>query len=148
MAEKEKYCIALDGQVFEVSRELYEAYYKGERKEKYFMHDLKESHTRIDQATGKPVLIPGREESYEKLLETGGQFASDEEPVEDTFMRTAMLEKLNQALRTLDQDEMELIYALFFMDISEVELAGKLGVPRTTLRYRKDRILKKLKKML
>ena len=29
MAEREKYYIALDGQTFEVSRELYEAYYKG-----------------------------------------------------------------------------------------------------------------------
>ena len=36
MAEREKYYIALDGQTFEVSRELYEAYYKGHRKEKYF----------------------------------------------------------------------------------------------------------------
>lgn len=36
MAEREKYYIALDGQTFEVSRELYEAYYKGRRKEKYF----------------------------------------------------------------------------------------------------------------
>lgn len=47
MAEREKYCIAVDGQVFEVSKELYEAYYKGRRKEKYFANDLKEERTRV-----------------------------------------------------------------------------------------------------
>ena len=41
IAEREKYYIGLNGQTFEVSKELYEAYYKGQRKEKYFTHDLK-----------------------------------------------------------------------------------------------------------
>ena len=40
MAEREKYYIGLNGLTFEVSKELYEAYYKGQRKEKYFTHDL------------------------------------------------------------------------------------------------------------
>ena len=40
MAEREKYYIGLNGQTFEVSRELYEAYYKGHRKEKYFGPDM------------------------------------------------------------------------------------------------------------
>ena len=35
MAEREKYYIALDGQTFEVSRELYEAYYKGHRSQSF-----------------------------------------------------------------------------------------------------------------
>lgn len=42
MAEREKYYIGLNGQIFEVSKELYETYYKGQRKEKYFTHDLKQ----------------------------------------------------------------------------------------------------------
>lgn len=32
MAEREKYYIGLNGQIFEVSKELYETYYKGQRK--------------------------------------------------------------------------------------------------------------------
>ena len=31
MAEREKYYIGLNGQIFEVSKELYETYYKGHR---------------------------------------------------------------------------------------------------------------------
>ena len=52
MAEREKYYIGLNGQIFEVSKKLYEAYYKGQRNEKYFTHDLKQEHTKVDKETG------------------------------------------------------------------------------------------------
>ena len=58
MAEREKYYIGLNGQTFEVSRELYEAYYKGRRKEKYFTHDLKQEHTKVDKETGEMMSFP------------------------------------------------------------------------------------------
>lgn len=69
MAEREKYYIGLNGQIFEVSKELYETYYKGQRKEKYFTHDLKQEHTKVDKKTGEMIVIPSREDSYERLLE-------------------------------------------------------------------------------
>mgnify|MGYP005788894847 CR=1 FL=1 len=82
MAEREKYYIGLNGQTFEVSRELYEAYYKGRRKEKYFTHDLKQDHTKVDKKTGEMIVIPSREDSYERLLEAEKQFAEEAEDVE------------------------------------------------------------------
>ena len=93
----EKYYIGLNGQTFEVSRELYEAYYKGQRKEKYFTHDLKQEHIKVDKETGERMVIPSREDSYERLLEAEKQFAED---VEDAAVRAVMLEKLNEALHT------------------------------------------------
>lgn len=63
MAEREKYYIGLNGQIFEVSKELYETYYKGQRKEKYFTHDLKQEHTKVDKETGEMIVIPSREDS-------------------------------------------------------------------------------------
>ena len=148
MAEREKYCIALDGQVFVVSRELYEAYYKGRRKEKYFAHDLKEERTRVDKETGQVTVIPSREDSYERLLEAEKQFAEDAVDVEDAAIRAVLLEKLNQALHTLTDEESTIIHALFYQEISEAELAKRLGIARTTLQSRKYRILDKLKKLL
>ena len=56
MAEREKYYIGLNGQIFEVSKELYETYYKGQRKEKYFPHDLKQEHTKVDKETGEMIV--------------------------------------------------------------------------------------------
>lgn len=148
MAEREKYYIALDGQAFEVSKELYEAYYKGQRKEKYFTHDLKEEHTRVDKETGRIFTIPSREDSYERLLETEKQFAEEAEDVMETAIRAVMLEKLNEALHTLTDDEKAIIYALFYQEISEAELAKQLGIARTTLQSRKYKILEKLKNLL
>ena len=92
MAEREKYYIGLNGQIFEVSKELYETYYKGQRKEKYFTHDLKQEHTKVDKKTGEMIVIPSREDSYERLLEAEKQFAEETEKVEDVAVRAVMLE--------------------------------------------------------
>lgn len=148
MAEREKYYIGLNGQTFEVSRELYEAYYKGQRKEKYFTHDLKQEHIKVDKETGEKIIVPSREDSYERLLEAEKQFAGDAEDVEDAAVRAVMLERLNEALHTLTDEEAAIIHALFYQEISEAELAKKLGIARTTLQSRKYKILEKLKKVL
>ena len=148
MAKREKYYIGLNGQVFEVSRELYEAYYKGQRKEKYFTHDLKQERIKVDKETGEKIVIPSREDSYERLLETEKQFAEETEDIEDAAIRAVMLEKLKEALHILTYEEKEIIYALFYQEISEVELAKRLGIARTTLQSRKYKILEKLKKFL
>lgn len=148
MAEREKYYIGLNGQTFEVSRELYEAYYKGQRKEKYFTHDLKQEHTKVDKETGEMIVVPSREDSYERLLEAEKQFAEEAEDVEDAAVRAVMLERLNEALHTLTDEEAAIIHDLFYKEISEVELAKKLGIARTTLQSRKYKILEKLKKLL
>ena len=126
MAEREKYYIGLNGQIFEVSKELYETYYKGQRKEKYFTHDLKQEHTKVDKETGEMIVIPSREDSYERLLEAEKQFAEETEKVEDVAVREVMLEKLNEALRILTDEETAIIHALFYQEISEVELAKKI----------------------
>lgn len=148
MAEGEKYYIALDGQTLEVSRELYKAYYKGRRKERYFTQDLKQERTRVDKKTGQITVIPSREDSYERLLEAEKQFAEDVENIEDAAIRAVMLEKLTAALHTLADEEKAIIHALFYQEVSEVELAKRMGIPRTTLRSRKDKILVKLKELL
>lgn len=148
MAEEKKYYISIDRKNFEVSRELYEAYTKGQRKDKYFTHDLKQGHEKMDRKTGEVKIIPSREDSYERLLEAEKQFMTDAETVEDTAIRAVMLEKLNSALHMLRESEAGIIYSLFYEEISETQLARKMGIARTTLQSRKYRILEKLKEML
>lgn len=148
MAKKEKYYIGISGQSFEVSREVYEVYYKGQRKEKYFMEDLKREQKRKNPKTGEIMVIPSREDSYERLLEAEKQFVSDTESVEELVMRGIILERLDYAMKKLAKEELAIIYALFYQEISELELAKQLGIPRTTLQSRKYKILEKLKKLL
>lgn len=143
-----RYYIDLNGQEFEVSRELYEAYVKGYRKERYFTHDLKKERRRVDEKTGEVRIIPSREDSYERLLEVEKRFMAEAESVEDAAIRAVMLEKMNEALHMLTGRERGIIYALFYEETSESQLAKKMGIARTTLQSQKERILKKMKKML
>lgn len=148
MAVEKKYYISIDSKRFEVSRELYEAYVKGQRKDKYFTYDLKQGHEKVDRKTGEVKTIPCREDSYERLLEAEKQFTTDAESVEDAAIRAVMLKKLNNALHMLTDSEAGIIYSLFYEEISETQLARKLGIARTTLQSQKYRILEKLKEML
>ena len=54
---------------------------------------------------------------------------------------------VHAALPTLTSDELEVIESLYLSNntVSEKELAKKMSVPRRTLGYRKEKILKKLK---
>ena len=146
MADKEKYYIAIEGQLLEVNNEIYEVYYKGKRKEQYFEQDLKIEHTKINKETGERIVVPSREDSFERLLEAEKQFAEDGNSVEDEVIHTIMVEKLQQTLKMLSEEENTIIQALFYEDLSETELAKRLGIARTTLQSRKYKILEKLKK--
>ncbi|PYG84929.1 sigma-70-like protein [Ruminiclostridium sufflavum DSM 19573] len=59
-----------------------------------------------------------------------------------------MIERLIESLKLLDTEEYELITALFYEGKSEREYAEQCGISRTTLQYRKYRILEKLKNIL
>lgn len=129
----------------EVNKEIYEVYYKGKRKEQYFEQDLKIEHTKINKETGERIVVPSREDSFERLLEAEKQFAEDGNSVEDEVIHTIMVEKLQQTLKMLSEEENTIIQALFYENLSETELAKRLGIARTTLQSRKYKILEKLK---
>lgn len=68
--------------------------------------------------------------------------------IEDVVINKMMCEKLHQCLARLTQNELELIYSLFYQGKRETELSLELGVTQQSISYRKHQILKKLKKML
>ena len=65
--------------------------------------------------------------------------------MEDEVIHTIMVEKLQQTLKMLSEEENTIIKALFYENLSETELAKRLGIARTTLQSRKYKILEKLK---
>ena len=102
-------------------------------------------HTKINKETGERIVVPSREDSFERLLEAEKQFAEDGNSVEDEVIHTIMVEKLQQTLKMLSEEENTIIQALFYENLSETELAKRLGIARTTLQSRKYKILEKLK---
>ena len=62
-------------------------------------------------------------------------------------MRRKRIKKfLHSAVDKLDKDDYEILYELYFNNASIHQLSKKLAISRSTLRYRRDKALKQLKK--
>lgn len=142
--KKKDFFIYVGGKAVKVSEEVYREYYRGERKEKYFMKDLKAERVTIDPQTGEVTIIPGREDSYERLVETHRQFASYGN-VEEQTIQSLLLE---QALGKLTVKERELIEEIYFLEKTERQVSEALHIAKTTLRRRHREALSKLRKFL
>ncbi len=142
--KKKDFYLYIEGKRVKVSEEVYREYYKGERKERYFMRDLKTERVTIDPRTGEITIIPGREDSYERLMESRGQFASYANMEEQT-VQTLLLE---QALGNLTDKERNLIEEIYFLEKTERQVSEALHIAKTTLRRKHREALNKLREFL
>ena len=137
MAEKKKYYIKLQGELIEVSKEVYLAYYRMERSARVVVEK--------DQRNG--TVLFSDLDTQEFL--TAEMFQDqDAVPVEEIVIGSVMKEKLRQCLQTLPQQEHDMIYALYFEGLSERQLSDRTGVHFMTIHARKVRTLQKLKKLM
>lgn len=144
MSEKDFY-LYVGGKPVKVSEDVYREFYRGERKERYFMEDLKVEDFIIDPEAQTVTVIPSREDSYERLLEAHKQFAVSEEPLEERSIRSILLE---DALHTLSPEEQSLIRELYFLEKTEREVSALLHMAQSTLNDRKKRALARLRMLL
>lgn len=141
--------IWIRGQFIEVTDEVYAAYMQGDRKMRYFENDLKSERTVLDKDGQVERVIPSREDSLDRLMdENARQFSHSDESVENVVFRKMEQDKLHTALSRLSPEEQSLIWALFFEERSESELAAELGISQPAVYKRKIKILKKLKLFL
>ncbi|NCB52414.1 MAG: sigma-70 family RNA polymerase sigma factor [Clostridia bacterium] len=129
----------------ELSDEIINVLEQSDRKMEYQQYDLKTERFRIHYIEQTVICVPSREDSYDRLLEENRQFAADDESVEDTAVKTLMIQKMLECLKLLSPEERSLITGLFFEGKSERQLAKQTGVPQRTINDRKNKILKKLK---
>ena len=67
----------------------------------------------------------------------------------NTGMRRKNIRKfINNAMLKLDKEDYEILYELYFKNTSIHQLSKQLGIPRSTIRYRRDKALKQLKKII
>lgn len=150
--EKSVYRIGVKGTPVEVTEDVYLMYYRSKRRDKYFEHDVK-TETAIYDGSGSIVgYAPSKEDSLERLMETGTDFIDGTADVEAAVIDTVMSEKLSGALALLTDAERDLIEALFFSNggagMPERDYAALSGFPQKTINDRKAKILGKLKKLL
>lgn len=127
-----KYYIPVDGKYYETSAEIYKAYFKMERRERYL-----EERSRLHDV------------SYEKLTEDG--FPVEENlhdsvvGIEDKAMTTIMIEKMLSRLFVLNDYEMWLINEVYSHCKSDRQIESESNIPRRSIAYHKKKILAKLR---
>lgn len=111
--------------------------------------DLKQERFVYDPETKTAHFIPGREDSYERLVEDEKRQFSNEDPTpEEHLMRSIENELLRQAVALLKEDERQLILLRFWQECSQSQVAELLGLSQQAVSYRERNILGKIKKFL
>lgn len=100
--EREKYYIPIDGKLYETTREVYVAYYRMDRRERYLEERSRQ-----------------KELSFDKLQELDFQIVSpyeaDAKPTEEEAVSTIMIERMLKAVSELCDEERALIEGLFLL---------------------------------
>ncbi|MCM1166290.1 MAG: sigma-70 family RNA polymerase sigma factor [Ruminococcus sp.] len=134
-----------NGKTVEVSEEIYRYLIQSDRHIRYIEEDLKRNTYIIDSKNEKVTVIPKREQSLDRLLEFGKDFADTESDFQDETILKIMLE---EALAKLNEKERYLIVQLFYCNRTERDLAYELKISQSTLHDNKHRILCKLHEIL
>ena len=124
-----KHIIRIDGKTVEVSDEIYTFLKRSEWNNNYAELRRKRERIIIDSEAMTVKIIPGKEDSLERLESVG-------------------IEILEQALAQLTADERFLIYELYYSDKTERELAEELHKTQQNIHKMKHRILCKLYEIL
>lgn len=135
--ENKKYYLYANKQRVEVTKEVYIAYYQSIEQEKYQEKKIKKY-----KVMSYNALDTDEQTGEETLADPNAQ------TIEEEIICTQTIEKLRKSLDLLTKDEMELIQGLFYSGVSLRGLSEESNIPLNTLKYRKDKILRKLKKLL
>ena len=129
------YFINLGYAVMETNEVEYRRFYREERRKRYCAEEAE----RVGEFSYD---APNNTE-----LETGGSTISDydAEPFEDNVIYRVLSEKLPEVYEILTDKEFQLIYEIYFKNISISDLARNRGITRKAVRKQRDRILEKMK---
>ena len=137
MADNEKYMIKIQGQLIEVSEDVYYAYFRMERQERW-QEEKKQEHGVVsydaldtDETVGAELIMDTATPSMEELA-----IAKD------------LNERLHRIVEALPRAERELIKAIYFEGVTEEDYGKRTGMSQTGVSYRRRKILSKLKLFL
>ena len=141
--------IYIKGEKVCVTDEVHRVFAKSKRKERYLYNELKNETFIINQKKEKIIIIPHREDSYERLTnDCDQQFADESENTEDEAITNMLIDKLRDAVMRLSDTEKHIIFGLFFEDKTAKRISEELGVNEMAVSRMKYKILEKLRKIL
>ena len=140
---KEKCIIFIDGAEIEVSKEVFDAYSKADRRERYQEEArLSHLHVSLEKLAEEDVPVDLYLQSHSPSPES---ILIEEE---NSNIRQELIARLSSVIELLTDKEQHIIKALFYNGHSIREVANEYGVFPNAIIYQRDRILEKLKKHL
>ena len=127
------YYILINNKEISVSEEVYKAYCKGTRKERYFAESDIHNHVFSYDALDNEDM--NGEDIFTNALDI---------PVEEQVIEHIEIQQLYNALSKLSRADYYIIYQIYFCKTSLRKLSEELGVALSTLHYRHHSILQKL----
>ncbi len=133
--ERKSYVLRMgDGTIVEVTREVYLEWYQSKRRERY-QDEKKRKHGVCSLETlGEPGLSSVNIKVKDSL--------------EETAIRNLCIDKLRSVLDHLPEDDVYLLYLLYFEEITVKDAAQLFGCSRKTIQNRRKRILDELRRLL
>lgn len=86
--------------------------------------------------------------SLENLWVEGGWFRDDSQEPDAVIERRELLHRLPEAIQSLEPQQQELLYRIFFLGEKETEVAKLAGVSRAAISHRMNRIYSQIEKYL
>lgn len=137
MADKEKYMIKIQGDLIEVSEDVYYAYFRMERQERW-QEQKKQEHDVVSYDALDNGETVGAENMADRVAPS----------MEELAMTRELHDRLNHAVEALPKADRELIRAIYYDGQTEKEYAETVGMSQTGISYRRRKILSKLKMFL
>lgn len=137
MADKEKYMIKIQGDLIEVSEDVYYAYFRMDRQERW-QEEKKQDHDVVSY----DALDNGETVGAEAIQDMNSP------GMEELVIANELKERLHNIVAALPKSERELIQAIYFEDIPVNDYAKRVGLSHRGINKQRKRILSKLKMLL
>ena len=137
MADKEKYMIKIQGDLIEVSEDVYYAYFRMDRQERW-QEEKKQDHDVVSY----DALDNGETVGAEAIQDMNSP------GMEELVIANELKERLHNIVAALPKPERELIQAIYFEDIPVSDYAKQVGMSHRGINKQRKRILSKLKMLL
>lgn len=134
MAEKERYCIPIEGKLIEVEKNVYVAYYKMGRRERY-IEEKEREHGVVSYHAINGKGIDGESGLTDVLVES----------MEDVAIAKELCDQLHRCIAALPRAERELIHAIYFEGLTEEAYAQKAKLTQSGVSRKRKKTLSKLK---
>lgn len=137
MADKEKYLIKIQGKLIEVSEDVYYAYFRMERQERW-QEEKKMEHKVLSYDSLDDQDMLGIENVVDVTAPTLDEIAEVHE----------LRDRVRHAVELLPKAERELIRAIYYEELTERDVAERDGVSQNKVFKQRQRALAKLRLLL